>query len=87
MFIEDEARAVAHGAGAKTMTIEFPVKAGGKRTAVFEVVGWIRQDCRSGDGAGRVCEALDATLCTRSGRREAHAASRVTRHDRRSKLA
>lgn len=39
MFIEDE-RALWRMAGsAKTMTIEFPVKMGGKRSAVFEVGG------------------------------------------------
>jgi hypothetical protein len=39
MFIEDE-RALWRIAGsAKTMTIEFPVKMGGKRSAVFEVGG------------------------------------------------
>ena len=40
MFIEDE-RALRRmaGSGAKTMTIEFPVKMGGKRTALFEVGG------------------------------------------------
>jgi hypothetical protein len=40
MFIEDE-RALWRlaGGGARAMSIEFPVKMGGKRTAVFEVGG------------------------------------------------
>ena len=39
MFIEDEAALWKHARSAKVMTIEFPVKAGGKRTAVFETGG------------------------------------------------
>ncbi|QSX78758.1 hypothetical protein [Agrilutibacter solisilvae] len=39
MFIEDEAALWKHARNAKTMAIEFPVRAGGKRTAVFEVGG------------------------------------------------
>ncbi len=39
MFIEDERGLWRMTRGVKTMTIEFPVKAGGKRTAVFEVGG------------------------------------------------
>ncbi|GAB3389655.1 hypothetical protein [Lysobacter fragariae] len=39
MFIEDEKALWKMARSAKTMTIEFPVKAGGKRTAVFEVGG------------------------------------------------
>ncbi|WP_460729666.1 hypothetical protein [Lysobacter rhizosphaerae] len=39
MFIEDERALWRMAHGAKTMAIEFPVKAGGKRTAVFEVGG------------------------------------------------
>ena len=39
MFIEDERALWRMTRGAKTMTIEFPAKAGGKRTAVFEVGG------------------------------------------------
>lgn len=39
MFIEDERALWRMAASAKTMTIEFPVKMGGKRTALFEVGG------------------------------------------------
>jgi hypothetical protein len=39
MFIEDERALWRMAASAKTMTIEFPVKMGGKRSAVFEVGG------------------------------------------------
>jgi hypothetical protein len=39
MFIEDEAALWKHAGNARVMAIEFPVKAGGKRTAVFEVGG------------------------------------------------
>lgn len=39
MFIEDERALWRMAGGAKTMTIEFPVKMGGKRTALFEVGG------------------------------------------------
>ncbi|NZA27172.1 hypothetical protein H0E84_12350 [Luteimonas sp. SJ-92] len=39
MFIEDEAALWRMTEGAKTLSIEFPVKAGGTRTAVFEVAG------------------------------------------------
>jgi hypothetical protein len=39
MFIEDERALWRMARSAKTMSIEFPVKAGGKRTAVFEVGG------------------------------------------------
>ena len=39
MFIEDERALWRMTRGVKTMAIEFPVKAGGKRTAVFEVGG------------------------------------------------
>jgi hypothetical protein len=39
MFIEDERALWRMAGGAKTMTIEFPVKMGGKRSAVFEVGG------------------------------------------------
>ena len=39
MFIEDEAALWKHARNAKVMTIEFPVKAGGKRTAIFETGG------------------------------------------------
>lgn len=39
MFIEDEAALWRLAKGAKTLAIEFPVKAGGTRTAVFEVGG------------------------------------------------
>ncbi|HEV8694104.1 MAG TPA: hypothetical protein VGQ93_07970, partial [Lysobacter sp.] len=39
MFIEDERALWRMTRDVKTMTIEFPVKAGGKRTAVFEVGG------------------------------------------------
>lgn len=39
MFIEDERMLWRTVRGAKTIAIEFPVKAGGKRTAVFEVGG------------------------------------------------
>ncbi|GAB3347050.1 hypothetical protein [Lysobacter tyrosinilyticus] len=39
MFIEDEGALWRMAGSAKTMTIEFPVKMGGKRTAMFEVGG------------------------------------------------
>jgi hypothetical protein len=39
MFIEDERRLWQMTRGAKLLSIEFPVKAGGMRTAVFEVGG------------------------------------------------
>ena len=39
MFIEDERALWKHAKAAKTIAIEFPVKAGGTRTAVFEVGG------------------------------------------------
>jgi hypothetical protein len=39
MFIEDERALWRMTRGAKTLSIEFPVKAGGTRTAVFEVAG------------------------------------------------
>jgi hypothetical protein len=39
MFIEDEAALWKHARNAKVITIEFPVKAGGKRTAIFETGG------------------------------------------------
>ena len=39
MFIDDERALWRAIDGAKTLTIEFPVKAGGTRTAVFEVAG------------------------------------------------
>ena len=39
MFIEDEATLWRTANGAKTIAVEFPVKAGGTRTAVFEVGG------------------------------------------------
>lgn len=39
MFIEDEAALWRMTDGAKTLAVEFPVKAGGTRTAVFEVAG------------------------------------------------
>jgi hypothetical protein len=39
MFIEDERKLWRLARGAKLLTIEFPVKAGGTRTAVFEVGG------------------------------------------------
>jgi hypothetical protein len=39
MFIEDEKRLWRMTRGAKRLSIEFPVKAGGTRTAVFEVGG------------------------------------------------
>ena len=39
MFIEDERALWKLAKGAKVLTIEFPVKAGGSRTAVFEVGG------------------------------------------------
>ena len=39
MFIEDERALWRLARDAKVMTIEFPVKAGGTRTAVFEVGG------------------------------------------------
>jgi hypothetical protein len=39
MFIEDERALWRMAGGAKVMTIEFPLKMGGKRTAVFEVGG------------------------------------------------
>jgi hypothetical protein len=39
MFIEDERALWRLAKGAKTIAIEFPVKAGGTRTAVFEVGG------------------------------------------------
>lgn len=39
MFIEDEKALWRLTNGAKLIAIEFPVKAGGKRTAVFEVAG------------------------------------------------
>jgi hypothetical protein len=39
MFIEDERALWRMTRGAKTLSIEFPVKAGGTRTAVFEVGG------------------------------------------------
>lgn len=39
MFIEDERALWRMARGAKTMSIEFPVKPGGKRTALFEVGG------------------------------------------------
>ena len=39
MFIEDERALWRMAGGARTMAIEFPVKAGGKRTATFEVGG------------------------------------------------
>ncbi len=39
MFIEDNRALWRMTRGVKAMTIEFPVKAGGKRTATFEVGG------------------------------------------------
>lgn len=39
MFIDDEAALWKAIDGAKTLSVEFPVKAGGKRTAMFEVGG------------------------------------------------
>ncbi|RNF82836.1 hypothetical protein EER27_13070 [Lysobacter psychrotolerans] len=39
MFIEDERALWRMTDGAKTITVTFPVKAGGTRTAVFEVAG------------------------------------------------
>jgi hypothetical protein len=39
MFIEDERALWRMARDAKRLSIEFPVKAGGKRTAVFETVG------------------------------------------------
>ena len=39
MFIEDERALWRLARGAKTLAIEFPVKAGGTRTAVFETGG------------------------------------------------
>ena len=39
MFIEDERALWKTVKAAKTIAIEFPVKAGGTRTAVFEVGG------------------------------------------------
>jgi hypothetical protein len=39
MFINDEAALWKLTAGAKRLSIEFPVRAGGTRTATFEVGG------------------------------------------------
>ena len=39
MFIEDEAALWKLAGQATTLSVEFPVKAGGTRTAVFEVGG------------------------------------------------
>jgi hypothetical protein len=39
MFIEDERKLWRMTKGAKRLSIQFPVKAGGTRTAVFEVGG------------------------------------------------
>ena len=72
MFIEDERALWRLAKDAKVLAIEFPVKAGGTRTAVFEV-GWpgAVRSCRSGIERGGVSAvrpglsgtAIRATRC------------------------